>query len=124
VLSLGSETRELADPAPLASAKERIVIAAHRGPLSGLATVLLPASSWAECDGTYVNARGLSQESEQAIGPKGDSRPAWKLIAGIAVRLGRDLGWRKLADVRAAMSAEAPPPSLPGSSRPSAGASS
>ncbi len=100
------------------------MLATHEGPLSRLSTVLLPASSWAESDGTYVNARGLSQESEQAIGFKGDSRPAWKLIAGLSVRLGHDLGWRKLADVRGAMSAEAPPPSLPGSNRPAAGASS
>jgi NADH-quinone oxidoreductase subunit G len=124
ILALGSDTRELADPAALTSAKERIVLATHDGPLSKLATVLIPASSWAESDGTFVNARGLSQESEQAIGSLGDSRPAWKLIAGLSVRLGRDLGWRKLADVRQAMSAEAPPPSLPGSIRPAAGASS
>jgi NADH-quinone oxidoreductase subunit G len=124
ILALGSDTRELADPAALMSAKERIVLATHDGPLSKLATVLIPASSWAESDGTFVNARGLSQESEQAIGSLGDSRPAWKLIAGLSVRLGRDLGWRKLADVRQAMSAEAPPPSLPGSIRPAAGASS
>ena len=124
VLSLGAETRDLTDATPLSSVKERIVLATHEGPLSRLATVLLPASSWAESDGTFVNARGLSQESEQAIGFKGDSRPAWKLIDGLSFRLGHDLGWRKLADVRGAMSAEAPPPSLPGSNRPAAGASS
>jgi NADH-quinone oxidoreductase subunit G len=124
ILALGSETKELADATPLAGAKERIVLAVHQGPLSNIASVLLPASSWAESDGTYVNARGLSQESEQAIGPRGDSRPAWKLLAGLAMRLGKDLGWRKIADVRRAMSAEAPPPSLPGSNRPAAGVTS
>jgi NADH-quinone oxidoreductase subunit G len=73
---------------------------------------VLPASSWAECTGTYVNAKGISQESEQAIGAVGSSRPGWKLLAALAVRLGQDFGWRKLSDVREAMargSASIPP---------------
>jgi NADH-quinone oxidoreductase subunit G len=107
VLALGSETRDLADAAAFSSAKTRVVIATHEGPLSKSATVLLPASSWAESDGVFVNAKGIAQESEQAIGTMGDSRPAWKLIAGLAVRLGQDFGWRKLADVRRAMAPEA-----------------
>ena len=36
-------------------------------------TVVLPASSWAECDGTFVNAKGMAQESEKAIAPQGDA---------------------------------------------------
>jgi NADH-quinone oxidoreductase subunit G len=104
ILALGSETRDLSDVAVL-GAPVRVVLAAHDGPLSAGATVVLPATSWAEGDGTYVNAKGLAQESEQAIAPLGEARPAWKLAAAIAVRLGKDLGWRKLADVRRAMSA-------------------
>jgi hypothetical protein len=38
-----------------------------------------------------------------------DSRPAWKLLAGIAFRLGKDFGWRKLGDVRAALAPEPSP---------------
>jgi len=107
VLALGSETRDLADASALGRLKTQVVLATHDGPLSRSATVLLPASSWAESDGTFVNAKGIAQESEQAIGTLGDSRPAWKLIAGLAARLGHDFGWRKLADVRKAMSPEA-----------------
>jgi len=112
VLALGSETKDLADASSLKSAGLSVVLAAHEGPLVASATVVLPASSWAETTGTYVNARGLSQESEQAIGPIGASRPAWKLLAALAIRLGQDLGWRKLSDVRDAMargSASVPP---------------
>jgi NADH-quinone oxidoreductase subunit G len=104
LLALGSETRDLADASELTRIGTRVVLATHQGPLSRSATVVLPASSWAESDGTFVNAKGLAQESEQAVGTMGDSRPAWKLVAGLAVRLGHDLGWRKLADVRKAMS--------------------
>jgi NADH-quinone oxidoreductase subunit G len=103
-LALGSETKDLADASSLKNAGLSVVIAAHEGPLSKAATVVLPASSWAEYTGTYVNAKGITQESEQAIGAVGSSRPAWKLLAALAVRLGHDFGWRKLSDVRDAMS--------------------
>jgi NADH dehydrogenase/NADH:ubiquinone oxidoreductase subunit G len=63
-----------------------------------------------------VNAKGILQESEQAFGPLGDSRPAWKLVAGLAFRLGHDFGWRKLADVRAAMRPETDTPESKGGS--------
>ena len=112
VLALGSETKDLADAASLKNAGLSVVITAHEGPLAATATVILPASSWAEVTGTYVNAKGMTQESEQAIGPIGASRPAWKLLAALAIRLGQDFGWRKLSDVRDAMargSASIPP---------------
>jgi NADH-quinone oxidoreductase subunit G len=118
VLALGADARDVPPPA-LVPSGGLVVIATQEGALTERATVVLPASSWAECDGTFVNAKGIVQESEQAFGPLGDSRPAWKLLAGLSVRLGKDLGFRKLADVRKAMTPEAP-----ASIRPSAGASS
>jgi NADH-quinone oxidoreductase subunit G len=116
ILALGADTRDLADASSLKTSGATVVIATHQGPLAAQATVLLPASSWAESDGTYVNAKGIAQESEQAFGPLGDSRPAWKLLAGLALRLGQDFGWRKLADVRAAMQPEPGPASAKGGS--------
>ena len=71
------------------------------------ATVVLPVSSWAECDGTFVNAKGMAQESEKAIAPRGDSLPAWKLVAVLAKALGLPMAWTKLAQVRRAMAPEA-----------------
>jgi NADH-quinone oxidoreductase subunit G len=116
ILALGSETRDLADASSLKTSAAMVVLATHDGPLAAQATVLLPASSWAESDGTFVNAKGILQESEQAFGPLGDSRPAWKLVAGLAFRLGHDFGWRKLADVRAAMRPETDTPQSKGGS--------
>jgi NADH-quinone oxidoreductase subunit G len=107
LLALGSAVRDLADASALRVGSPAVVLATHTGGLADIATVLLPASSWAEQDGTSVNAKGMAQESEQAIGPVGEARPAWKLAAALALRLGRDLGWRRLADVRRAMSSEA-----------------
>jgi NADH-quinone oxidoreductase subunit G len=112
ILALGAETKDLADAASLKSVGLSVVVSSHSGPLTASATVILPASTWAETTGTYVNAKGITQESEQAIGPIGASRPAWKLLAALAIRLGTDFGWRKLSDVRDAMargSASIPP---------------
>jgi NADH-quinone oxidoreductase subunit G len=104
VLALGTELGGL-DALPSSNA-QLIVLSTHHGALTERASVLLPASSWAEMDGTYVNVKGFVQESEPAIGPMFDSRPAWKLLAGIAFRLGKDFGWRKIADVQAALAPE------------------
>ncbi|HVU01544.1 MAG TPA: 2Fe-2S iron-sulfur cluster-binding protein [Polyangiaceae bacterium] len=122
VVALGADARDVPPPS-LVPSSGLVVLATHAGTLTERATVLLPASSWAESDGTFVNAKGLAQESEQAFGPLGDSRPAWKLVAGLSVRLGKDLGFRKLADVRKAMTPE-PPQSLRPIAPPSVGGAS
>jgi NADH-quinone oxidoreductase subunit G len=68
--------------------------------------VVLPASSWAEADGTFVNAKGMAQESEKVITPQGSSKPAFRLIAELSTAAGKPLSWKKLAELRAGM---APP---------------
>jgi NADH-quinone oxidoreductase subunit G len=78
-----------------------VTIAAHDGPLARLAAVLLPATSWAEHSGTYVNAKGMRQVSEKALEPQGASKPAWKAIAEVAVALGYEPSWTKLKQIRA-----------------------
>jgi predicted molibdopterin-dependent oxidoreductase YjgC len=70
---------------------------------------VLPASSWAEYDATYVNAKGLAQVSQRAIQPQGDSLPAWKLIVALARSLDLPLGYVKLGELRAAMQGGARP---------------
>jgi NADH-quinone oxidoreductase subunit G len=65
VIALGSQVpHESNAPSRL---NALIALASHEGPWVKAANVLLPASSWAESDGTFVNAAGLTQESEKAI---------------------------------------------------------
>jgi NADH-quinone oxidoreductase subunit G len=89
-----------ADAAGLRPAKV-VVIAAHEGPLTELARVVLPATSWAEHGGTYVNAKGLAQASEKALEALGSSKPAWALVADLAIALGLEAPWTKLKQIRA-----------------------
>jgi predicted molibdopterin-dependent oxidoreductase YjgC len=54
--------------------------------------VLLPASAWAEVDGTFTNGKGIVQRVRTAVEPPGEARPHRELIALIAKRLGVDVG--------------------------------
>jgi len=108
VLALGSEVDAgaVAGEARVASLgrlQALVLLGTWDGPLAQAAHVLLPASSWAESDGQFMNAQGLIQESEQAIQPSGQSRPAWKLAAALGVRLGVPIPWRTLEELRAAL---------------------
>lgn len=108
VIALGSATPTGGGAAALADVKNLIVISTHEGAFPERARVVLPASSWAESDGTFVNFKGMSQESSKAISPQGSSKPAFRLIAELATLLGKPFTWKKLADLRATMTPAAP----------------
>src|SRR5262249_4778940 len=80
VIALGSSTPS-ADKADSLKRAQILALSSHEGPFAEHAKVLLPASSWAESDGTFVNAKGLPQESEKAIVPQGESMPAFRWVA-------------------------------------------
>jgi NADH-quinone oxidoreductase subunit G len=92
--------------APFGKVATLVTIASHDGPLVRRAHVALPACTWAETEGTFVNSRGMAQKSERAIDPKGQSRPAWELVSRVGEALGYATHWRKLKDVRRAMEPE------------------
>jgi NADH-quinone oxidoreductase subunit G len=103
VLALGASIKEPQIDEKLAKlpAHVRIVLATHDGPLIRGARLVLPVSSWAEAEGTFVNAAGLSQVSQQAIPPQGLSLPAWKWVSHLAKALGYELPLTSTDDARA-----------------------
>ncbi len=105
LLALGSQVESDAVADGLTKIKSIVALSVHQGPIALAANVLLPASSWAEAAGTYVNEDGIAQVSEKAIAPQGDSQPAWKLALLVAEKLGKDLGFKKAKDVKAAATA-------------------
>ena len=109
VIALGGEVADAADAAALAKAQAIVTVAAHPGPLSKGAAVVIPAASWAEQSGTYVNAKGMHQVSEKAIEPQGASRSAWLVFAELGQALGAATTWVKLKDLRAQLAASLPP---------------
>jgi NADH-quinone oxidoreductase subunit G len=56
------------------------------------ATVVFPAESYAEKEGTIVHPDGRIQRLRPAISRPGQTRMEWQLIAELAARLGHDLG--------------------------------
>ena len=98
VLSLGS-TAELPVGAVLGRTT-LVAIAAHHGHLTEQATVVLPATSWAEHSGIYVNKNDIHQRADRALFPQGSSKPAWKLVLDLAHALGVSLTFSTLADLR------------------------
>jgi NADH-quinone oxidoreductase subunit G len=56
------------------------------------ATVVFPAESYAEKEGTITHPDGRIQRLRQAIGHQGDTRAEWWVLADIAKRLGVDFG--------------------------------
>jgi len=57
-------------------------------PTAKLAHVVLPASSWAEKDGTFTNTERRIQRVRAAIPSVGDSLPDWQIVQEIARRMG------------------------------------
>jgi NADH-quinone oxidoreductase subunit G len=119
VIALGGPA-DLDDAARAALAGVKIVaIASNHGPLTDAADVLLPAASWAESDGSFINRHGIEQQFEAGPRPAGESLPGWDIIARLGRLLGHTLPYVKLSDVRAAMGPRtttpnaAPPPPAP-----------
>ena len=64
-----------------------------------LAHVVLPASSWAEKEGTFTNAEGLTQMLRKVVPATGQSLPDWMILRNLALTMGRDIGVRSLNDI-------------------------
>jgi len=56
--------------------------------LRKVAHVLLPAGTFAETSGTYVNLEGVWQSQTGAAAPVGESRPGWKILRVLGNLLG------------------------------------
>lgn len=115
VIALGgiTETADPEDATALGMLGGLVVVAAHTGALEEAAHVVLPATSWAEAPGTYVNRQGLKQVSDKAIEPQGASRPAWEHARALGRALGLEPGWTKLKDIRSSLvGASVPPPGV------------
>jgi len=64
-----------------------------------LAHVVLPASRWAEKDGSFTNAEGLMQQLHKVVNTTGQSLPDWQIIKNLSQTMGRDIGIKHLADI-------------------------
>jgi formate dehydrogenase alpha subunit len=57
-----------------------------------MADVILPATSFAEKDGTFTNSDRRVQRCRQAVDPVGESRPDWAIVSDLGRRVMQRLG--------------------------------
>ncbi len=68
-----------------------VYVGAFVNPFAEFAHVVLPAASYAETDGTYTNAERRIQLNRKKVEPPPGVRPAWRVYADLAAKLGA--GW-------------------------------
>jgi NADH-quinone oxidoreductase subunit G len=72
----------------LKSAKLVVAMSAFKDEVSNYATVMLPISPFSETSGTFINMEGKRQQFGPVAPAKGQSRPAWRLIAALGKLFG------------------------------------
>jgi NADH-quinone oxidoreductase subunit G len=104
VLALGADEM---DYEPFADSL-KVYIGHHGDKGAHQADIVLPAASYAEKDGTYVNTEGRVQYAEKAVFAPGDAREDWTILRALADALGVDVGFNSFDELQAAMIAEVP----------------
>jgi predicted molibdopterin-dependent oxidoreductase YjgC len=64
------------------------------------AHVVLPASSWSEKEGTFINMSGLSQEVHKIVATTGDSMPDWQILRNLARVMNVPIGADSLKSIQ------------------------
>ncbi|MGI9376698.1 MAG: NADH-quinone oxidoreductase subunit NuoG [Tsuneonella suprasediminis] len=104
VLALGADE---VDYTPFADSL-KVYIGHHGDKGAHAADVILPAASYAEKDGTYVNTEGRVQFAEKAVFAPGDAREDWTILRALADAFGVSVGFDNFAQLQSAMIAEMP----------------
>ncbi|MHB8353498.1 MAG: NADH-quinone oxidoreductase subunit NuoG [Burkholderiales bacterium] len=75
---------DCADPAQAMAALKAadfvVALSAFKGQTPDWATVILPIAPFTETAGTFVSMEGRAQSFNGAVAPKGEARPAWKVL--------------------------------------------
>ena len=104
VLSLGADEM---NHEPFADAL-KVYVGHHGDKGAHAADVILPAASYAEKDGTYVNTEGRVQYAEKAVFAPGDAREDWTILRALADVLGVHVGFDSFAQLQGAMISAVP----------------
>jgi len=101
VLALGWATAEkLEELAPLVLLDCVVSLSSHVGALPAAASVTIPVADTFEVEGSFVNAKGLTQAFQPTLSPPDGIEPAWKTVSELADKLGKDLGFKDLQGLR------------------------
>ena len=114
-LSMGEALRRMRDGAPSIVVEndltrrakteqidlaKAIVLEALENPTADAAAAVMPAATYAEQTGTFVNYETRAQRFYQVFEPTGDVAPSWRWLSAIAESAGRDgLAWSHIDEV-------------------------
>ena len=78
-----------------------VIYQGHHGDAGAhVADVILPGAAYTEKDGIYVNTEGRVQYASRATFPPGEAREDWTIIRALAGRMGVNLGFDSLGELR------------------------
>jgi len=85
-----------------------VYIGTHGDAGAHRADVVLPAATYTEKSGTYVNTEGRVQVTARAVFPPGDAKEDWAIVRALSGVVGQPLPYNSLAQLRAALYAQYP----------------
>ena len=65
-----------------------VMMSPYKGKSLDYADVLLPIAPWTETSGTFINTEGRVQSFSAVVKPRGETRPAWKVLRVLGNLLG------------------------------------
>lgn len=86
----------------------KIYIGSHGDVGAHHADVILPASTYTEKSGTYVNTEGRAQMTNRAAFAPGDAKEDWAIFRALSAHLGVTLGFDSLSDLRSELYSKFP----------------
>jgi NADH-quinone oxidoreductase subunit G len=88
----------------LAASEHVVVLDSLPSPTADQASLVLPAATFAESTGTYVNYETRAQRFYEVFAPNDAIAPAWRWLAQAGTQAGRnDMRWQHIDDVTAAV---------------------
>lgn len=63
------------------------------------AHVVLPAAGWAEKDGTFINAEGITQKLSKIVDPPGEALPDWQILRRLSQYMGKEISGEDCASI-------------------------
>ena len=85
-----------------------VYIGSHGDAGAHKADVILPAATYTEKDGTYVNTEGRVQIALPAVAPPGLAKPDWAILRALSAHAGQTLPYDNIDELRAKMMADHP----------------
>ncbi|HEY4202244.1 MAG TPA: NADH-quinone oxidoreductase subunit NuoG [Devosiaceae bacterium] len=85
-----------------------VYIGSHGDAGAHRADVILPAATYTEKSGTYVNTEGRVQMTNRAVFAPGDAKEDWAIIRALSAVIGKPLPFNSLNELRAAIYVQFP----------------